>query len=376
MITSCPQTSPLLIPMVNWSEDGLILSQSRRIRPLPISQNLPSPSEKFTSQISSFLPNGPPTALIRTHWIIPLEAQGYDVEAPNEEIPARAKTNESPSEPSYKASTTSAKRVIDAPDGEQRYSSDGMPTPRSLNPEPSRQGGRVVGVNMQMVAGVYPRRHQETDEKQDQYHKNYDRISNNDEQKQKGFSKSMIYSPLSGPYPDMGERTTQTVPKEEEHRRREDQRKENRHDHEEKPGSREENERGRGHPDRRPRPLEESEDNHSRRRPDTDQDDRQNHVFTPIRGPPQFFGFPKGFFPEGDQREEDRDRRGRRDKDQREAEGEGRHADRDGRFESHPRGKGIHEGKNLKEHIETRVTLKQREEMKEMLNQFRMGMRI
>ncbi|PAV56398.1 hypothetical protein WR25_15502 [Diploscapter pachys] len=35
-----------------------------RIRPLPTSQNLPSPSAKFTSQISSPLPNGPPTALI------------------------------------------------------------------------------------------------------------------------------------------------------------------------------------------------------------------------------------------------------------------------------------------------------------------------
>ncbi|PAV77282.1 hypothetical protein WR25_22903 [Diploscapter pachys] len=145
------------------------------------------------------------------------EAQGHDVEASNEETSARAKSNESPSEPSYKASTTSTRRVIDAPDGEQRYSSYGMPTPRPLNPEPSRQGGRVVGVNMQMVAGVYPRRYQETDEKQDQYHKNYDRIGNNDAQRQKGFSKSMIYSPLSGPYPDMGERTTQAMPKEEDH---------------------------------------------------------------------------------------------------------------------------------------------------------------
>ena len=234
--------------------------------------------------------------------------------------------------------------MIDAPGGEQRYSSDGMPTPRPLNPEPSRQGGKVVGVNMQMVAGVYPRRHPETDEKQDQYHKNYDRISNNGEQKQKSFNKSMIYSPLSGPYPDMEERTTQAMPKEEEQRGRGSQRKENHHNHEEKPRSGEENERERGHPDRRSRLLEESEDNHDKRRPGADQRDRQRHGFTPIRGPPRFFGFPKGFLPEGDQREEDRDRRGREDKDQREAEGEGRHSDRDGRFESHSRGKRIHEG--------------------------------
>ena len=35
-----------------------------RIRPLPISQNLLNPSAKFTFQISSPFPNGPPTALI------------------------------------------------------------------------------------------------------------------------------------------------------------------------------------------------------------------------------------------------------------------------------------------------------------------------
>ena len=35
-----------------------------RIRLLPTSQNLPNPSAKLTSQISSPLPNGPPTALI------------------------------------------------------------------------------------------------------------------------------------------------------------------------------------------------------------------------------------------------------------------------------------------------------------------------